>query len=189
MADTRSCINSATAALRLSGFARDTRARRQVAVKVLTADASADPAKNELKVREWLKDHESRGGGGGVLDGSYFVSNVDQFVLQGPNGTHVCIVTDVVGPSLRELILLPGAFSSNKQKSWPQRARDLAGQATKGVVFPPLVWCRTWRLETHLFPFFFPFDFRPFFLLFIGRDTKKRSYFPSLFFWGGGGKI
>ena len=34
---------------------------------------------------------------------SFFPTVLDEFTIQGPNGNHRCLVTEVLGPSLRKL--------------------------------------------------------------------------------------
>lgn len=61
-------------------------------LKILTAEYSA--GSQELSVLSHLQDSEEG------LGREYVVHLIDQFELEGPNGTHKCIVTELLGPSL-----------------------------------------------------------------------------------------
>ena len=78
-------------------LARDIVLQRYVAIKVLSAEVSSEGP--ELKILNYLKqsstDHPGR---------RYIAFLLDHFELQGPNGTHLCLVSEVLGPSIACLI-------------------------------------------------------------------------------------
>ena len=78
-------------------LARDNVLQRYVAVKILSAEVSSECP--ELKILNYLKqsstDHPGR---------QYIAFLIDHFELHGPNGTHLCLVSEVLGPSLAYLI-------------------------------------------------------------------------------------
>ena len=63
-------------------------------LKILTADSSQLASRTELEVLRRVADGPA-GEGKDVL-----LQLLDSFFHQGPNGTHLCIVTEVVGPNL-----------------------------------------------------------------------------------------
>ncbi|KAF8488915.1 kinase-like domain-containing protein [Gautieria morchelliformis] len=68
---------------------------RFAALKVLAADFSKV---SEVAIHRRLKQRQLNDGGS---DGQEFlVEYLDDFKVEGPNGTHQCIVTEVLGPSL-----------------------------------------------------------------------------------------
>ncbi|KAF8149448.1 kinase-like domain-containing protein [Crassisporium funariophilum] len=75
----------------------DLMSKRYASLKVLAADASK--AGSEIEVLRHLRGHQQRtsevGGGG-----EYVMKVFDDFVIEGPNGTHRGIVTELLGPSL-----------------------------------------------------------------------------------------
>ena len=78
-------------------LARDSVLQRYVAIKILCAEVSSQGP--ELKVLNYLKqsstDHPGR---------RYVALLLDHFELHGPNGTHLCLVSEVLGPSIAYLI-------------------------------------------------------------------------------------
>lgn len=65
---------------------------RNVAIKVLMANASS----NDLDILTYLRDH------GG--NHSSIANLQDVFTVHGPNGHHQCLVLDIAGPSLKQLV-------------------------------------------------------------------------------------
>jgi serine/threonine-protein kinase SRPK3 len=73
---------------------------RWVAIKFVTADASSTQGRAELEGLRSL--------GAQFLAGSgpkHVVQLLDHFVHQGPNGSHTCLVLELLGPSLDSVIL------------------------------------------------------------------------------------
>ncbi|KAF2110418.1 kinase domain-containing protein [Lophiotrema nucula] len=74
-------------------LARDTAKERYVALKIARADFN--PNSNELKILRYLAGLDSSD------KGSEFVMRLlDDFIIEGPNGKHQCLVTQVAGPRL-----------------------------------------------------------------------------------------
>jgi serine/threonine protein kinase len=77
-------------------LARDTVSRTYVALKILKAEQTASYA--ELRMLQRLAsltgDHPDR---------RHIRTVLDNFVIEGPNGRHNCLVTEVAGPSMNEL--------------------------------------------------------------------------------------
>ena len=73
---------------------RDCATGKYLSLKILTAEASQ--SSEELEVLKHLQDHfdENEEGNQHVL------RMLDHFDHQGPNGLHLCIVTELMGPSL-----------------------------------------------------------------------------------------
>lgn len=102
-------------------LARDNVHQRYVAIKILSAEVSSECP--ELEVFSYLKqssiDHPGR---------RHVAFLLDHFELDGPNGTHLCLVSEVLGPSLAHLIKkdlqLRGSI-----------ARKVARQLTEAVAF------------------------------------------------------
>ena len=100
-------------------LARDLHQHRCVAIKILTADASEKS--REAQILQRLNG----GQGGGVHGGGKFVPTLlDQFEISGPNGRHLCLVTEPARCSI--------AASKEGRENWMfplPIARALAAQA------------------------------------------------------------
>jgi serine/threonine protein kinase len=69
---------------------------RCAALKVLAAEVSKEVS--EVAILRRLKQRQLNDGGS---DGQEFLMEfLDDFKVEGPNGTHQCIVTEVLGPSI-----------------------------------------------------------------------------------------
>ena len=66
---------------------------RWVSIKIMTADATA--CSHELGILNSLARHWHRG-----LRSTHIVQLLDDFTHQGPNGTHQCLVFELLGPTL-----------------------------------------------------------------------------------------
>lgn len=71
-------------------FSRD---KRWVSIKIITADRSKGD--KELHNLQSLAQHSQ-----GNLASKYLVQLYDQFLHNGPNGTHQCLVFELLGPSV-----------------------------------------------------------------------------------------
>ena len=101
-------------------LARDNQEERYVALKILCADADDNC---DLRILDYLQSKASSHPGQkhiGFLD--------DSFRIQGPNGSHLCLVSGALGPSLSELI------QSEKQLRGSV-ARKVAKQFTQAVAY------------------------------------------------------
>jgi hypothetical protein len=73
---------------------------RSAALKVLTADVSRNSS--EVAILRHLKKQQLNYGGPKCQE--FVIELLDDFKVEGPNGTHQCIVTEVLGLSLAEVI-------------------------------------------------------------------------------------
>ena len=72
------------------------RKQRQAAVKVLVGEFVGDTTGwGERGILQVLRDHNSQ-----ALGYGHVCQLLDDFVLQGPNGSHICIVTEAMGPTV-----------------------------------------------------------------------------------------
>lgn len=67
-------------------------------------------------------------GGGSVL------RSLRHFMHEGPNGAHLCLVSECGGPSLRQIVDCPGRWEGSKRLR-ADIARKVAGQAVNAVSF------------------------------------------------------
>ena len=98
----------------------DSELSRYVAIKILTADAS-EPDSNEVMLQTHLKNQVAAGF---QLDRISLL--LDTFSIEGPNGTHLCLVYEPAGPSL-------AALHRNRQKVEIDVMQDLALQTAQGL--------------------------------------------------------
>ncbi|KAH7910093.1 kinase-like domain-containing protein [Hygrophoropsis aurantiaca] len=75
---------------------RDLRAGRYASLKIIAAEAANSAS--ELDVLRHLKAVQANSPG--IPGGEFVVKVFDDFTLDGPNGTHQCVVTEVLGPPL-----------------------------------------------------------------------------------------
>lgn len=106
-------------------LARDERLRRLVALKIITAEASSRCV--ELKILRHLNessiDHPGR---------SHIISVLDHFNVQGPNGSHACLVSQLAGPSVTQICDSPGQVAGSRRLRGAL-ARRLAKQVTQAI--------------------------------------------------------
>lgn len=114
-------------------LARDRQDNRFVALKFVVADISENL--NETRIFDHLAvtvdqdlEHPGR---------EYVSTLLEEFEVHGPNGTHRCLVTDVVGPSVSDVLSeLKGSrlpFDIARKVAW-QCASGLAFLHSRGVV-------------------------------------------------------
>ncbi|KAK5164960.1 uncharacterized protein LTR77_009625 [Saxophila tyrrhenica] len=77
-------------------LARDAVEERYVALKILRSDETA--RRNELDMLRRLAELQTNHPGK-----KHIRTLVDHFSIHGPNGEHICLVTEVAGPSLRDV--------------------------------------------------------------------------------------
>ena len=106
-------------------LARDETRNRLVSLKVLTADASRQPM--ELKLLRHLDEHAQNNPWRGNI-----IATEDDFTIDGPNGTHLCYVSQPGGPSLSAISDSPGEIAGTRRLRAPL-ARKLARQLAKTV--------------------------------------------------------
>ncbi|KAH6718855.1 kinase-like domain-containing protein [Leptodontidium sp. MPI-SDFR-AT-0119] len=107
-------------------LARDTIRERYVALKILAARLSRDcPEVEILRRLKKSEDHEGK---------AYVMSMLDHFWIEGPNGNHLCVVSEVGGPSIKQFNDCPG-FTSGTRRLRGDVARKVALQATEGLAY------------------------------------------------------
>jgi serine/threonine-protein kinase SRPK3 len=108
-------------------LARDTIRLRYVALKILAARLSKDCPEVEVLRRLRNSDDDKNGK-------AYVMSMLDHFFIDGPNGHHLCVVSQVGGPSIKQFNDCPG-FRSGSRRLRGEVARRVALQATEGLAF------------------------------------------------------
>ena len=108
-------------------LARDENQNRIISLKVLTADASRQPT--ELKLLRHLDNYVQANPWR-----SNVVASLDDFTIDGPNGTHLCYVSQPGGPSLSAISDSPGEIAGTRRLR-ASLARKLARQLAKAVSF------------------------------------------------------
>ncbi|KAM0800808.1 protein kinase [Usnea florida] len=106
-------------------LARDEYQDRLVSLKVLTADAP-EPQK-ELRLLGHLDKHVQDDPRRGSI-----VAICDDFMIDGPNGTHLCFVSRLGGPSLSTLLNSPGEIAGTRRLRAPL-ARKISRQLARAV--------------------------------------------------------
>lgn len=105
---------------------RDTVRKRYVALKILAARLSRDcPEVEILRRLKKSEDHKGK---------PYVMSLLDHFWIDGPNGRHLCVVSEVGGPSIKQFNDCPG-FTSGTRRLKGNVARKVALQATEGLAY------------------------------------------------------
>ncbi len=108
-------------------LARDKDQDRLVSLKVLTAEASRQPT--ELTILRHLDEHAHANPWR-----SSIIATLDDFIIDGPNGRHLCYVSQPGGPSLSAISDSPGEIAGTRRLRAPL-ARRLARQLAKAVSF------------------------------------------------------
>ena len=106
-------------------LARDEYQNRLVSLKVLTADA-LQPQK-ELRLLRHLDEHVQLDPRRGSI-----VTIYDDFMIDGPNGTHLCLVSRPGGPTLSTLSNSPGEIAGSRRLRAPL-ARKISRQLARAV--------------------------------------------------------
>ena len=102
---------------------------RYVAVKIKTAETSMDSS--ELSILSYLKQQGS----------SYWMSRhaitlLDSFEHHGPNGKHVCIVFEALGPSISDVLDCNLEYFDGALSLFPKwMAKSILRQALIGICF------------------------------------------------------
>ncbi len=79
-------------------LAKDRRSNKYVALKIIIADDSA--SSNEGRILRLLEQHRISNPG---VHGEEYVSRIlDEFSIDGPNGRHICLVSEPAGGSVAE---------------------------------------------------------------------------------------
>lgn len=106
---------------------RDEKMNQYVALKVISADASASCS--ELGIYQLLESglHSSDTSGC-----DYLALLLDHFEISGPNGRHVCLVSRVGGPSIASLSVSPGEIAGTRRLKG-SIARDISRQTVQAM--------------------------------------------------------
>jgi serine/threonine protein kinase len=107
-------------------LARDVVRNRYVALKILAARVSRDCPEVEILRRLRL--------GAEIKGKAYVMSMLDHFWITGPNGKHLCVVSRVAGPSIKQFNDCPGE-SSGSRRLRARIARKVALQVTQGLSY------------------------------------------------------
>ena len=108
-------------------LARDRLQDTLVSLKLLTAEASRQP--KELRLLRHLDEYARENPWRGSI-----ITTLDDFATDGPNGTHLCYVSQPGGPSLSAVSDSPGEIAGTRRLRAPV-ARKLAQQQAKAVSF------------------------------------------------------
>ncbi|KAK0933758.1 hypothetical protein LTR29_014691 [Friedmanniomyces endolithicus] len=110
-------------------LARDTVGNRYQALKILKAEETA--ASTELRTLEKLATIQSDDRGK-----PHIRFPKAHFIIQGPNGQHICLVTDVSGPSLSGLYNVIGhGYAAGSRRLRTDLARTAMRQVVEAVHF------------------------------------------------------
>lgn len=110
-------------------LARDTVDKKYVALKILKAEETA--SYSELRMLQSLASipghHPGR---------RYIRMVLDNFVIEGPNGRHNCVVSEVAGPSLNDLDNVPGmGYTAGARRLRADIARKVNSQIIEAIGF------------------------------------------------------
>ncbi|KAK4980834.1 hypothetical protein LTR28_000116 [Elasticomyces elasticus] len=108
-------------------LARDQHQDKLVSLKVLTAEASRNPT--ELKLLRHLDEHSYANPCRSSIN-----ATLDDSTINGPNGMHLCYVSQPGGPSLAALIDSPDEVAGTRRLRAPL-ARTLSRQLANAVSF------------------------------------------------------
>jgi len=107
-------------------LARDNTRQRYVALKILAARLSRDCP--EVGILRRLRNSEESVGK------AFVMSMLDHFWIDGPNGHHLCVVSEVGGPSIKMFNECPGLQRGSRRLRGAV-ARKVALQATEGLAY------------------------------------------------------
>ncbi|EDR06088.1 uncharacterized protein LACBIDRAFT_236666 [Laccaria bicolor S238N-H82] len=105
-------------------LAWDTHQERYVSLKIICAEASKYSSGTELEVLR----RSTAGAGQGKR---YVLEFIDSFTHEGPNGSHLCVVTEASGPNLTEDVY----DVWEDEAIPPQFSRRFAVQVAQGVEY------------------------------------------------------
>ncbi|KAA8564315.1 hypothetical protein EYC84_011259 [Monilinia fructicola] len=105
-------------------LARDNKRERYVALKVLASRLSrGSPEVDILRVMRSSSEHVGK---------SHVMSLLDHFFHKGPNGEHLCLVSEVGGPSIKRFNECPGEYKGSRRLE-ASVARYVCLQAVNGL--------------------------------------------------------
>ncbi|KAL9103285.1 MAG: hypothetical protein Q9163_001663 [Psora crenata] len=107
-------------------LARDAHQDRYVSIKVVSADASSGSA-SEVEIRGYLRQEIERSRHPGS---ECILSPLDEFKIDGPNGRHQCLVSELVGPTVLD------ARDAQEHEILPiKTAKRVFSQLAMGIAF------------------------------------------------------
>jgi serine/threonine-protein kinase SRPK3 len=111
-------------------LARDLVLSRYVALKIILADALSDCSELEIFQKLGVALGEERKAEGG----RYIGGLLDSFAISGPNGTHLCLVSELMGPSIDALGDCCGKVG-DRRRLQANFTRKIARQVVLGLKF------------------------------------------------------
>ncbi|KAI3338693.1 kinase-like domain-containing protein [Ustulina deusta] len=102
--------------------ARDREQQRYVAVKISVAEANSNHEVGILQLISSSPNHRGK---------EHIVQLLDSFSIEGPNGKHRCLVLELLGPNIPDLV---GSYLHDERLP-AQAARSIACQVLTGVDF------------------------------------------------------
>lgn len=101
---------------------------RWVSIKIMTADTTA--YSHELSILESLAKSCK-----GSLDSRYIVQLLDEFSHQGPNGTHQCLVFELLGPTLDMVTSDYSDYDDREERLEPDTVLRISEQLLNAIAF------------------------------------------------------
>lgn len=99
-----------------------------VPIKIMTADATA--CSHELGILQSLAKRSN-----GSLSSRYIVQLLDEFPHQGPNGTHQCLVFELLGPTLDMVTSDYSDYTDPEQRLEPDTVLRISEQLLNAIAF------------------------------------------------------
>ncbi|PBP22530.1 caib/baif family protein-like protein [Diplocarpon rosae] len=118
---------------------RDTLRQRYVALKILAARLSRDcPEVEILRRLKQSEDHEGK---------PFVMSLLDHFWIDGPNGKHLCVVSEVGGPSIKQFNECPGFTSGTRRLRGVVARKVLSSDFTAANILLQLANIDEWSVD------------------------------------------
>ncbi|KAJ5124952.1 uncharacterized protein N7515_008777 [Penicillium bovifimosum] len=105
-------------------LAKDINHNQWVSLKIMTANSSVSSELQNLK----LLEEQS----GGILSSRYIVQLIDHFTHDGPNGAHQCLVFELLGPTVDEVL---ADYSSVHDELEPEIILRMSKQLLRAIRF------------------------------------------------------
>ena len=118
----KACLKSLT-----SKLTHTLRKARYVALKILKPNV--DPPR-EMDIQTHLSQYDTSHPGY-----THVLTLIDHFQHTGPNGTHLCLVSEVLGPSIGELLNAPGRHATDSTRYPKTVVREISRQALLGLQY------------------------------------------------------
>ncbi|KAJ5626710.1 hypothetical protein N7528_004137 [Penicillium herquei] len=105
-------------------LAKDRDRNQWVSLKIMTANSSVS---RELQMLKYLEEHSQ-----GELSSNYVVQLLDTFTHEGPNGVHRCLVFELLGPSVDQVL---SDYHEGRDKIDSETVLQMSTQLLKAVRF------------------------------------------------------